>query len=308
MPRLRPSVPVVFALLLPFAGCGDSTGPAVHDPSRLTTTVPSGTPGVATEVVVEARDTEGRPFTGELPGLAMAVRGANAGAATSASEAGEGAHVLTYTPTELGMDSLDVTLDGEPVPASPFVSRVRIVFEAAVGSPTVDGTLAPGEWDAATAYPIFAGAHAGSTARFLVDGTDLYVLLRVPVPAGTELGTGSVRFDNTLDLELSGDDVIGAPPSGFFDGHFEESLRPDLEDDGSSGRGIQGTEGIVELRHPLSSGDPEDIDVARGGSVGVCLRYNSELTSTSNETSHPAGCILTSSAQRTYAELLLPPA
>lgn len=311
MPSIRSALPpscALLALLPLLATCDSSTEPAVHDPSRMLTTAPNGEPGVATEVTVEARDTEGRPFTGELPGLAMEVRGENAGASTQLSSVGDGAFELRYTPAAVGFDTLEVTLDGEPVPGSPFPSRVRLVFHAAVGAATLDGVMAAGEWDAATAYPVFAGPLAGSTARFLVDADDLYVLFRVPHPDGTAAGAAGVRFDNTLDLVRSGDDVIGLmAPSTFVDLHFEENIQSDANSHGAGAAASSGEWAFFELQHPLSSGDPEDIDIGRGDGVGVCLVYSSELTFVGSETSFPASCLNAVFEQRLYAELQLPP-
>ncbi len=36
---------------------------------------------------------------------------------------------------------------------TPLAARIRLVLPAAVGSATVDGVMAPGEWDASRTYP-----------------------------------------------------------------------------------------------------------------------------------------------------------
>lgn len=280
---------------------------AVFDPSRLAVTAPSGEPGKATEVLVEARDTENRVFTGPVSGLVMEVRGPNADAATTVSDRGDGTHVLSYAPADLGVDTLDVTLDGEPVAGSPFVSWVRTVFQAAAGTPTLDGSMASGEWDGATAYPVFAGPLSGSTVRFLADATNLYVAFRVADPDITSGGDVGVRFDNTLDHVTSGDDVIAASDgAGFYDAHFAGNIAPDVTEDGAAaGAAVDGWS-VVEIRHPLSSGDAQDIDVAEAESVGVCLVSGSTLSHVGRDTTTPLDCSLTVFGQVFYAELKLP--
>jgi len=302
----------LFAIPL-LTGCDDSStepdGPAVHDADRMVTTASNGEPGVVTEVLIEAQDTEGRPFAEDLPGLAMEVRGANAAASTELANLGGGSHALRYTPTVLGFDTLDVMLDGDPVPGSPFASRVRLVFLSGVGTPTLDGVMDNGEWDDAPSYNVFSGPLQGSTVRFLADGDNLYFLFRVPHPEGTAVGTASVRFDNTLDLVLSGDDVVSLqPPSRLIDQFFgSASITNDLQEDGAGAAGSSGLWAYFEFRHPLSSGQSQDVDLAWGDRAGVCLVYGSELTTFGDEFSFPAGCFLVISQQRTYAELVLPP-
>lgn len=279
----------------------------MFDRSTLQVTVPSGEPGAVSEVLVETRDTRGRPFTGEVSGLAMEVRGANAGAATSVSDRGDGTHVLSYTPTSRGMDTVAVTLDGESAGGGPFVSWVRIVFRAAEGTAAIDGTMGPGEWDDATAYTVFAGPLAGSTARFLVDASDIYVVLRVPDPDLAAGGRASIRFDDTLDHVLSGDDAVTfSSASGFRDQHFEENLATDQRADGSGAATSEGGWSVVELRHPLSSGDGEDMDVTGAEGVGLCLIYASPLSYADIHTTTPLRCNLLVNQQVDYAELLLP--
>jgi len=276
----------------------------VLDPSRTMVTVPNGQPDVPTEIQVELRDTKDHVFTGPAPGLSMEVRGANAGAATQGTDQGDGTHILSYVPTELGEDTLDVALDGEAFPDSPFESRVRIAYQAASGAATVDGTLAPGEWDAATAYPVFAGPLEGSTVAFMADATNLYVAVRVPDPALS--GFAEIRFDDTVDLVLDGDDVLVYSSDGFQDGHFGPNISLDTEANGAGAAAVAGNWLTVEIAHPLDSGDQQDFDLADATGVGVCVRYLSSLTTLGRETTTPEECELTAYQQTRYAELLLP--
>jgi hypothetical protein len=267
--------------------------------------VPNGQEDVATLVSIELRDEEGGIFTGETASPAIEVSGRNAGAATGVTRNSDGTFTGSYTPTALGMDTLRLTHEGSALPGGPFPSRVRIVFETGVGAPILDGVLAAGEWDGAPVYPVFAGPLAGSTVRFMVDDTDLYAAVRVPDP-GSGNGSFSVRFDNTLDLMPAGDDLIAYGLS-FYDGHFDGAYAQDdvLHGDGALSSADGWT--VVEIRHPLSSGDSQDISVARGGAVGVCVAYGSDLTNVFSEFTYPPSCISVTIGVPTYVELVITP-
>jgi len=303
----RSLLPAAFAVLVSSCGsdASSTTEPIPLDLSRTVIVVPNGQADVPTLVTIELRDEQGGIFTDETPSPAMEVSGENAGAETDVTRSGDGTFMASYTPVSLGMDTLRFTHEDAALPGGPFPSRVRIVFETGVGAPTVDGVLSAGEWDAATAYPVFAGPLAGSTVRFMVDETDLYAAARVPDP-GTANGSFAVRFDNTLDLMPAGDDLVSYGDA-FYDGHFEDVYMPDDVPHGDGARMSADGWTVFELRHPLSSGDPQDISVARGGSVGVCVIHGSSLTSFSSEFTYPPECISVIFGVPTYAELLIAP-
>ena len=303
----RSLLPAAFAVLVSSCGsdASSTTEPIPLDLSRTVIVVPNGQADVPTLVTIELRDEQGGIFTDETPSPAMEVSGENAGAETEVTRGGDGTFTASYTPVSLGMDTLRFTHEGSALPGGPFPSRVRIVFETGVGTPILDGVLSAGEWDGAPAYPVFAGPLAGSTVRFMVDDTDLYAAVRVPDP-GSGNGSFAVRFDNTLDLMPAGDDLVSQGQS-FYDGHFEGVYAPDDVPHGDGVRASADGWTVVELRHPLSSGDSQDISVARGGSVGVCVAYSSDLTNLSSEFSYPPSCISVTIGVPTYAELIISP-
>jgi len=74
-------------------------------------------------------------------------------------------------------------------------------------APTVDGTIAFGEWDAASSFPVTFGtltgtAHVGRTA------TDFFFLLDVDDPANAATADTALYFDN-------GNDGLLAPGTTF---------------------------------------------------------------------------------------------
>ncbi len=288
------------------AGCaGDGgTGPAEQtlDPGSLTASAADGEPGQPTDLVVEARDTEGRPFMGPLPGLQLEVRGTNRGTVTDAVAGGDGSFTLSYTPAEIGFDTLVATLDGSTIAGTPVASRVRTVWVAASGTAGIDGVASPGEWDAAEEYTVFGGPTlTGTTVRFMADAANLYILVSYP----DSVNSVGVRFDNTLDLVLDGDDLIGGGTSGLGDRVFEGGsyVRDDVEHGEAAGT-VTSSSAIHELSHPLDSGDPQDIAVGAGARLGVCL--GAGIGGTAGDISAPGACILIFTQQERYAELQLP--
>jgi adhesin/invasin len=97
-------------------------GPVV--PARATAEVPAGAAGVETVVTVRLQDEFGNPVGGAAAQIAMAVTGANAGANVTVQDAGGGSYQATYTPTQVGLDQLDLRVAGQSVPGSPFTSNV----------------------------------------------------------------------------------------------------------------------------------------------------------------------------------------
>ena len=308
LPTVRPfrRPLLLLALVGLAAGCGDDgpTAPAEQtlDPATLVASATDGEPGQPTHVVVEARDTEGQPFPGPLPGLQLEIRGENPGTVTEASNNGDGTFTLSYTPTALGFDTLIATLDGSTISGTPVASRVRTVWVAASGTAGIDGMVSPGEWDAAEEYIVFGGPTlTGTTVQFMADATNLYILVSYP----DSVGSASIRFDNTLDFVLAGDDLISGGTYGFSDRvHGESGYTRDEVSHGEAAGTFTSTSSVVEISHPLDSGDPQDIAVGGGARLGVCL--SAGMNGTAGDISEPGGCTLLVTKQERYAELQLP--
>jgi hypothetical protein len=139
------------------------------------------------------------------------------------------------------------------------------------GTATIDGVLAPGEWDTAGRYdfqaarsPADGGGTVPATLFVMNDRTNLYLALRVSVA-----NLGYSAFDTDFfppgpDPSLGGD-ILRVRPSGFEDKHWHQ-IAPsfwerlaDVADGGTTdGSGVVGTSGGVsalELAHPLNSAD-----------------------------------------------------
>lgn len=156
--------------------------------------------------------------------------------------------------------------------------------------PTIDGSLAPGEWADATAYSFTLGSPSfGSipaTARFEQTATDLYVAVVVQDVAPGATPSLGVYFDNNHDgIKNAGDDLwldfVGSAGQDFFWDPASGSAGSNVADPGGGDDTIASstkTSGAVtfEFRHPLCSGDlVHDICATPGQLLGVDFQYES---------------------------------
>ena len=173
--------------------------------------------------------------------------------------------------------------------SSPWAVGVLLFGVAACGdggtgpetppSPTIDGVQDLEEWNGATVIPIGGELITGkgpSTLMVTTDGTDLFVALEIQDQAETDDAL-SVRFDNGNDnVHTDGDDwVTLSPPGDLNDGNFSgliSSYVGDLATHGSGSVGQVGGTAFYEISHPLDSGDPDDIAIDVGDTVGLCLQ------------------------------------
>jgi hypothetical protein len=93
-------------------------------PANSTATVPNGTAGLPTNIVVQARDASGYRLTSGGAMVVMTVSGANAAGPMTATDAGDGTYTASYTPTAAGTDQVAITMNGTPISGSPFTSTV----------------------------------------------------------------------------------------------------------------------------------------------------------------------------------------
>jgi hypothetical protein len=171
--------------------------------------------------------------------------------------------------------------------------------------PTVDGVMDQEEWDGATLIPISGDLIPGkgpSTLLVTTDGTDLFIGLHIQDLAQAEDAL-SVRIDNDNDnVHTPGDDLLTlALPDDFYDLHFSGTSY--VGDIGQHGRGSVGQAGawaFYEISHPLDSGDPDDIAIEVGDTIGLCLQYFDNGTASSGQ---PAGCVLVANQQSNYVDV-----
>lgn len=163
------------------------------------------------------------------------------------------------------------------------------------GTATIDGVLAPGEWDGSaaastTTLASYPGWPGDGEMRVMSDDTNLYIAVRIPFEPLTGFGVGgaiSLGFDNDDDgvLDEVGDDfwlvnpifqtndgvLIACPPNPFACSVADTAVGG--TNDLTASIGHDGSFVVVEMRHPLASGDPNDVALLRGGRVGFQLSY-----------------------------------
>jgi len=98
--------------------------PDVPDASHTSATVPNGSAGTATEVLVALQDQFGNPVGGAAGQIAVSVSGSNSVGSINVEDRGGGSYRARYTPVIAGTDQVDVRVAGQPVPGSPFSSTV----------------------------------------------------------------------------------------------------------------------------------------------------------------------------------------
>ncbi|MGF1668734.1 MAG: Ig-like domain-containing protein, partial [Acidimicrobiia bacterium] len=135
------------------------------------------------------------------------------------------------------------------------------LFEG-VASPTIDGISSPGEWDGAATIDVVIGPGVGQVS-LANDDENLYV--RIIAPALTPVEEAHLAV--TILLDGGFDMLTFGLESGFVDRRFDGEVgefTPDPQQDGA-GAGIVGAEvSVVEISHPLDSGDPSDISIQPG--------------------------------------------
>ncbi len=163
-----------------------------------------------------------------------------------------------------------------------------------VGYPGVDGVVSVAEYAANTCVVITVNQPEGTPANgrlcYRNDATNLYVTLKLP--HATDVTTASVGLDfHTIGSPTSvGDDAIVANRSVFtlFDDVRTACCAPqDISITGGRTNGAHAwgfREGgvIVEMVHPLNSGDVNDIALTAGQSIGVrvTIKWGSPLVTT----------------------------
>ncbi|MFO8175481.1 MAG: filamin/ABP280 repeat domain-containing protein, partial [Longimicrobiales bacterium] len=181
-------------------------------PAHSTGSVPRGTSGEPTIIVVQARDKGGNPVSSGGATVLVTVSGANAAGPITATDAGDGTYTASYTPTVAGPDSVAITMDGTPISDSRFTSTVAAgaaspahstanVPDGTVNLPTAivvqarDGSGNPVRSGGATVLVTVSGANAAGpiTATDAGDGT--YTASYTPTVAGTD--SVAITMDGT---------------------------------------------------------------------------------------------------------------
>jgi hypothetical protein len=155
--------------------------------------------------------------------------------------------------------------------------------------PTIDGTMAPGEWACATPVPFSANISGGTTdaeVYWMNDAQNLYLMVRVRQSSLAKANNLRFDFDNDGSGNVAaGDDAIDfdADKSLFTDEYLTAKCANnnqsgcgalDSSQDGEGAVGNDGTWTVYELSHPLAGTPGEDFIRSAGQSLGffVTLR------------------------------------
>ncbi len=187
-------------------------------PAHSTATVPSGSVGSATDVLVRARDAYRNPVTSGGATVVVTVSGANNPGALTITDRDNGTYTASYTPTSAGTDQVAITMNGTPVSGSPFTSTV------AAGSPSPthstatvrDGTAAlptnivvqardesgkPFNFGGATVVVTVSGANKAGALTVMDRSDGTYTAGYTPTSAGTD----------QVAITMNGTPVSGSP-------------------------------------------------------------------------------------------------
>jgi hypothetical protein len=166
---------------------------------------------------------------------------------------------------------LAVTLVVLALPSSASASHDTGLSFRGFGTATIDGVLAPAEWDGAGRYdfqadraPSEGGGTVPATLFVMNDATNIYFALRVAVA-----NLGYSAFDGIFlpagPNPSNGGDVLRAMPWGFSDMHFHQTSPftwdwlGDTADggtqDGMSAAQAANGVAVYEVSHPLNSTD-----------------------------------------------------
>src|SRR5690606_32824819 len=96
---------------------GDATA------STTTANVSDGTAGEVTTIVVTVKDIHDNPVGKGGANVKAEITGVNPQSVT-AMDNGDGTYTITYTPVKSGIDEISITLDGEAISGSPYISNI----------------------------------------------------------------------------------------------------------------------------------------------------------------------------------------
>jgi hypothetical protein len=180
---------------------------------------------------------------------------------------------------------------------------------SAFGTATLDGIMSPGEWSAATPISVFDNL-VGSKLYVMDDNVNLYLGLFVPDGTLTPDDAFAVRIDSQNDdVTGNGDDEILVSGTGhLYDNYCYEGYWGfmDLQQNGSGGAGLVAGGNFLEMSHPLNGGDPQDLFVMPGGTIGLCARYSNDGSALGADT-YPLYCLYAGASQAEYADYVISP-
>ncbi|HEX7336414.1 MAG TPA: filamin/ABP280 repeat domain-containing protein [Gemmatimonadales bacterium] len=190
-------------------------GPGPPVPGASSAAVPNGAAGMPTEITVQLQDAFGTPVADAADRIAISVTGANPAASLTVTDRGNGSYTASYTPTIAGTDVVDVRVNGEAVPGSPFAS---VVGAGAADPSTTTAAISRSGFFGSTVTVVVTTRDAagnvlgrgGDQVQMQVDGGSLVAL--TDRGDGTYIasffgGFAAVR----IDIFLNGNPIAGSP-------------------------------------------------------------------------------------------------
>jgi hypothetical protein len=193
--------------------------------ARTTVTVPNGTAGTPTEILIALQDEFGNALPDAKGQIAVSVSGANNVGSVGVDDLGGGSYRAVYTPTAAGTDQVSVTVGGQVVVGSPFTSTV------AAGPADASHTTADVPKEVGLFNPNENPVHITVTTRDVRGnlvghgGSQVTITVRrdnnvVAVPAVTDVGDGtytatwtaqSAANNYRVSITLNGNEIKDSP-------------------------------------------------------------------------------------------------
>jgi len=197
------------------AGTVSVTYTGVRSAAQSTASVPNGTAGAATTVVVTVRDSGGAVVTGAASGLAATIGGTNTGATVSAiTDNGNGAYSFTYTPASAGVDSVAITLDSTAISGSPYSSTVSApaiaITTTTLPTPVIGVAYSQTVATSGGTAPVTFSVSAGSLPAGLSLAASTGVISGTATTAGAYSFTITATDNNSVTATRTYTGTIGA--------------------------------------------------------------------------------------------------
>ncbi len=185
-------------------------------PANSSADVPNGVAGTPTVMTVRLRDALGNPVSGARDQLNASVSGANSTGRLAVEDGGGGTYQLSYTPTLVGSDLVQILVDGTALAGSPFTSVV------APGASDPAHTTAAVPKDVTFLSPVGVVVHvADSEGNPVGRGGDQVVIQVRDVGPLTVVDNGDGSYTATfnppgpstytIDISLNGVAISGNP-------------------------------------------------------------------------------------------------
>jgi hypothetical protein len=195
-----------------------TVGPGAVSPANSTASVPDGTAGLSTAIVVQAWDAYGNPLDSGSETVTVTVSGANNPGALAVTDQGNGTYTASYTPTIAGTDNVAIAINGTAVGGSPFASTVG----AGAVSPASSTATVPG---GTVGVPIIIVVQARDVYGNPLDvgGENVVVTVTGKNPTGpitaTDGGDGTYTASYTpvekgndkVEITMNGTPISGSP-------------------------------------------------------------------------------------------------